>query len=327
MTALLEVQDLRVSYVARDGQRSTALAQVNFALQRGEILGVLGESGSGKSTLAAALLRVLPRNAEIETGSVGFEGRDLLRLESSAMREARGARLAMIFQEPSLALHPTIRVSAQVEDVLAAHGWGNRRERRERAKQVLAAVFPAETERIAKAFPHQLSGGQRARVLIAQAICCGPSLIVADEPTASLDPAVRQEILSLFRKLQEQFELSLIWITHDPSLVAGFADRVMVLYGGRVVEIGATEAVLVSPRHPYSQALLSCLPPEVSGDFSQHKQKLPVIGGDVREIGFAVRRCVFEARCVDRMNVCMEREPEMVELPGAHKVSCFRYEG
>jgi oligopeptide transport system ATP-binding protein len=324
---LLEVRDLRVSYTARGGERTPALARVSFAVRSDETLGVLGESGSGKSTLAAALLRVLPKNAEIEQGSVRFEGRDLLRLDSREMEKIRGGCMAMIFQEPSLALHPTIRVGAQVEDVLGAHNWSKRRERRERAREVLAAVFPTETERIAKAFPHQLSGGQRARVLIAQAICCGPSLIVADEPTASLDPEIRQEILSLFRRLRQNFQLSLIWITHDPGLLAGFADRVMVLYAGRVVEIGETEKVLFAPQHPYTQALLRCLPPELDSGFGRHKEKLPVISGDSAQVEFDASRCLFEPRCVERMVVCTERQPELVELQGAHRVACFRYEG
>jgi oligopeptide/dipeptide ABC transporter ATP-binding protein len=326
MSTLLEVQNLRVSYRTRGGARTPALRRVSFALQRGETLGVLGESGSGKSTLGATLLRVLPRNAQVEEGAIRFEERDLLGLAPREMEKIRGARMAMIFQEPSLALHPTIRVGAQVEDVLAAHGWSGG-ERREKARKALAAVFAAETERIARAFPHQLSGGQRARVLIAQAICCGPSLIVADEPTASLDPEIRREILALFRKLRQEFQLSVIWITHDPGLLAGFADRVMVLYAGRVVEIGATEKVLASPQHPYTRALLRCLPPELEAGFGRHKEKLAVIAGEVALAEFDARRCLFESRCAERMEMCAEREPEMVELQGEHGVSCFRYQG
>jgi oligopeptide transport system ATP-binding protein len=327
MSTLLEVQNLRVSFMTRGGKRAPALGRLSFTLQRGETLGVLGESGSGKSTLAAALLRVLPQNAQIEEGSIRFDGEDLLRLGPREMEKIRGARLAMIFQEPSLALHPTIRVGAQVEDVLAAHGWGNHGERRERVRRVLAAVFPTESERIARAFPHQLSGGQRARVLIAQAICCGPSLIVADEPTASLDPEIRQEILALFRRLREELQLSLIWITHDPGLLEGFADRVMVLYAGRVAEIGATDQVLVSPQHPYTGALLGCLPPELEDGFGKHKEKLPVIGGETALAEFDAQRCLFESHCAERMDMCAEREPEMVQLQGAHGVSCFRHCG
>jgi peptide/nickel transport system ATP-binding protein len=325
MPTLLEVEELSVSYRGTDARQCPALSRVSFALLQGETLGVLGESGSGKSTIARALLRVLPQNAEIAKGSIRFEGADLLKLKPREMEKFRGQRIAIIFQEPSVALHPMLRVSAQVEDILVAHNWSNRRERTERAQQVLRDVFSAEAERIAKAFPHQLSGGQRARVLIAQAICCSPSLIVADEPTASLDPEIREEILALFRKLKGEVGLSLIWITHDPQLLTGFADRVMVLYAGRAVEIGSTETVLSSPQHPYTQALLRCLPPRFEQGLIKHKEKLPVIPGESRKAEFAVNCCQFEPRCSDRMSLCATREPEMVRLNGSDEVSCFLY--
>jgi oligopeptide/dipeptide ABC transporter ATP-binding protein len=303
------------------------LTNVSFALQSGETLGILGESGSGKSTLAAALLRLLPAKGRIERGVVYFEGQDLLRAESRELEKTRGGRLALIFQEPSLALHPAIRIVDQIGDVIAAHKSFARRAVREHALQILAAVFPTEVERIAKSYPHQLSGGQRARVLIAQAISCGPSLIVADEPTASLDPEMQQEILALFRALRQKFNLSVIWITHNPLMLEGFADRVLVLYAGRVVETGPASSVLSSPRHPYTQALLRCLPPGIEGGLANHKQCLPVIPGE-GFVSVAVAegcRCLFEPRCVERMVICTEREPEMIQLSSTHGASCFKH--
>jgi oligopeptide/dipeptide ABC transporter ATP-binding protein len=326
MPPLLDVQNLHVSYAARTGQCSTALANVSFALQPGETLGVLGESGSGKSTLAAALLGLLPANGRIERGAVYFEGQDLLRAAPRELEKIRGDRLALIFQEPSLALHPAIRVAEQVADVIAAHKSFGRRGVRERARQILAAVFPTETDRIANSYPHQLSGGQRARVLIAQAISCGPSLIVADEPTASLDPETQREILALFRDLRQRFNLSMIWITHNPLLLEAFADRVLVLYAGRVVETGPTSNVLSSPRHPYTQALLRCLPPRIENSFANHKEYLPVIPGEA--LGSVVAsegcHCLFAPRCIERMVICAERQPEMVQLSSRHEASCFK---
>jgi peptide/nickel transport system ATP-binding protein len=327
MTPLLDVQKLRVSYTARNGQCSTALANVSFALQPGETLGVLGESGSGKSTLAAALLRLLPANGRIERGAICFEGQDLLRATPRELEKIRGGRLALIFQEPSLALHPAIQVAEQVGDVIAAHKSFGRRAVREHARQILAAIFPTEVERIANSYPHQLSGGQRARVLIAQAISCGPSLIVADEPTASLDPEMQQEILALFRALRQKFNLSMIWITHNPLLLEGFADRVLVLYAGRVVETGPVSSVLSSPRHPYTQALLRCLPPSIEGGLANHKECLPVIPGEAL-VSVAASdgcRCLFEPRCIERMVICTEREPEMIQLSSTHGASCFKH--
>lgn len=327
MAPLLEVQNLHVSYGARTGHESAALAKVNFSLETGQTLGVLGESGSGKSTLAAALLRILPAGGRIEQGAIHFEGQDLLQLDSSELQRIRGGRLALIFQEPSRALHPAFRVRDQISDVIAAHQSLDRRALRERVRQVLSAVFSDQAERIADSFPHQLSGGQRARVLIAQAISCRPSLVVADEPTASLDPETQLEILALFQALRQEFQLSLVWITHNPSLLTGFADRVLVLYAGRVVEVGPADSVLHSPRHPYTQALLRCLPPSLDADFTNHKKNLPVIPGEAPNSVFApgTCRCVFEPRCAQRMDVCTQREPEMVQLGGSHGSLCLKH--
>ena len=326
MTPLLEVQNLRVSYSARTGQTSVALAKVNFALAAGETLGVLGESGSGKSTLAATLLRLLPPNGGIERGAVFFEGQDLLRATPRELEKIRGGRIAMVFQEPLLALHPTIRVGEQVSDVLAAHHSSGRRALREQAREVLAAVFPTDAERIFDSFPHQLSGGQRARVLIAQAIACRPALIIADEPTASLDPETQQEILALFRTLREKFALSLIWITHNPALLEGFADRALIMYAGRVVEVGPVKSVLSSPCHPYTEGLLGSLPPNLGEGNATHKAKLSAISGDTPSSANSVDECHcrFEPRCPDRMDVCREREPEMVHISGTHESLCFK---
>jgi len=303
------------------------LANVSFALQPGETLGVLGESGSGKSTLAAALLRLLPANGRIERGAIYFEAQDLLRATPRELEKIRGGRLALIFQEPSLALHPAIRVAEQIGDVIAAHKSFGRGAVREQARQILAAVFPNDAERIADSYPHQLSGGQRARVLIAQAISCGPSLIVADEPTASLDPETQQEILALFRTLRQKFNLSVIWITHNPLLLEGFAERVLVLYAGRVIETGPAGSVLSSPRHPYTQALLRCLPSRIEEGSASHKESLPAIPGEALVSVAASEgcRCVFEPRCTERMLICTEREPEMVQLSSTHGASCFKH--
>jgi oligopeptide/dipeptide ABC transporter ATP-binding protein len=327
MTPVLAVADLAVAYTSRTGREFPALAGVSFEVQAGEILGVLGESGSGKSTLAAALLRLLPQNGKIQTGFVLFEGQDLLQAKPRELEKIRGGRVALIFQEPSLALHPTLRVGEQVRDVLAAHKALNRSALREKMLQLLSAVFPADAERISSSYPHQLSGGQRQRVLIAQAIACGPALIIADEPTASLDPTTEQEILSLFRTLQRKFQLAMILITHKPAVLAGFADRVLVLYAGRVVEIGPTETVLGSPHHPYTRALLRCLPPPIESHPSRSKAKLPVIAGDSANLALLASGCQFEPRCTERMDVCTKSEPATVGLSNTHVVSCFKYGG
>ena len=325
---ILEVRNLHVAYFSAPGMATSAIADVSFELRAGETLGVLGESGSGKSTVASSLLSLLPASARIQQGRILFKGRDILQMKRRELESIRGRHIALINQEPSVALHPTMRVSEQVEEVLAAHEYLPKRARRERMCQVLAAVFPEEVQRISSSYPHQLSGGQRQRVLIAQAIACGPSVLVADEPTAALDPATQGEILSLFQSLRQKFGLAIILITHNPSLLAGLADRVLVLYAGRVAEVGPAETVLSSPLHPYTRALLRCLPPPFGrAEKTNGKAKLFVIPGESPHPGFLFQGCRFEPRCPDRFGTCRDREPGPVCPSEGHVVSCFKFGG
>lgn len=326
MASVLEIQDLHVSYQSRDGALRPALAGVSFCLMPGEILGVLGESGSGKSTLAAALVRLLPPNGHITRGAVLFEGKDLLQSKSEELRQVRGGRIALIFQEPSLALHPTMRAGDQVRQVLAAHGSAGKSALRERARQVFSMVFPQEADHVSQSYPHQLSGGQRQRVLIAQAIACSPSVIIADEPTASLDPTTQMEILDVFKALREELRLTMIFITHNPALLAGFADRVLVVYGGRVVELGPAATVLALPRHPYTKALFQSIPASFEESVNGRKTRMLAIAGDSLPSSLPREGCCFEPRCTERMDICKEREPPLVNLSGSHTVACFKYE-
>jgi peptide/nickel transport system ATP-binding protein len=327
MAPILEVQNLQVAYAAHTGEQCPALAGVNFTLALGEILGILGESGSGKSTLAASLLRLLPSNGKIEQGSVLFEGANLLEAPPPFLRKIRGGRIGIIFQEPSSSLHPAIQIGQQISDVLAAHETLDRRARKERTLEVLASVFPTDAGRIARSYPHQLSGGQRQRVLIAQAIACRPSLVIADEPTASLDPTTQQEILQLFRALQRKLGLAMIVVTHNPALLANLADRILILYAGRVAEIGPTATVLSSPRHPYTEALLRCLPTEVAEHQSARKTKLHAIAGDSPDLAVHTPGCLFEPRCTDRMEICKCSEPAAAAVSALHTVACFKFAG
>jgi oligopeptide/dipeptide ABC transporter ATP-binding protein len=327
MTPILEVKNLHVAYSARTGEICPALVGVNFVLGPGEILGVLGESGSGKSTLAASLLQLLPLNGKIQQGEILFEGKNLIEASPEDLRKIRGGRIGLIFQEPSSSLHPTIQVGRQVSDVLAAHESLDRRTLREKTSQLFAAVFPAGAERISRSYPHELSGGQRQRVLIAQAIACGPSLVIADEPTAALDPTTQREILLLFRSLRQKFSLAMIFITHNPSLLTDLADRILVLYAGRVAEIGPTAKVLPSPKHPYTEALLQCLPSHLREDQSMRKARLHVIAGDPPDLSLPAKGCLFEPRCTQRMEICKGSEPPPVTVSELHEVSCFKFAG
>jgi oligopeptide/dipeptide ABC transporter ATP-binding protein len=324
MAPVLEIKDLHVAYRSGEGVNHLALAGVSFELFPGETLGILGESGSGKSTLAGSLVRLLPPNAVVVRGEVNFAGKDLLQAKPEELQQIRGAHLSLIFQEPSLALHPTMRVGEQVRQVLAAHDAKGKFSWKERTRAVFADLFPQDTDRMLRSYPHQLSGGQRQRVLIAQAIACSPAIVIADEPTASLDPTTQFEVLGLFRRLKEKLGLAMIFISHNPALLAGFADRLLVLYGGQVVEAGPAATVLSFPRHPYTQALFASVP-AVDGEMvGERRKKLPVIAGDSTSL--PLQGCVFEPRCAERMEICKNREPALLNLSEIHKVACLKYE-
>ena len=325
MGSILQVRDLRVAYRSRSGHPFPALDGISFHLEAGEILGVLGESGSGKSTLAASLLRLFRKDAVVASGAVLFEGKDLLQAKPTELQRIRGKRISVIFQEPSVALHPTMCVGSQVRQVLRAHGV-NGRALGERAREVFETLFTEEADRIARSYPHELSGGQRQRILIAEAIACGPSVLVADEPTASLDPTTQMEILGVFRSLRDKLSLALIFVTHNPALLRAFADRILVLYAGRVVELGPATTVLASPKHPYTRALLESMPPPLEETSDLHRKKLTAIPGDALPSSLPQQGCLFEPRCRERIDVCKSREPVLVTLGAGHCVYCFRYE-
>ena len=324
MDPLLEVQDLHVAYVSRDAQVRPALVGVKFALEPAQILGVLGESGSGKSTLASALPRLLPPNGKIQSGKITFEGKDVLEMSRAEVRNLRGGRIGLMNQEPSSALHPAMRVGRQVSNVLAAHESANRAQLREKTAALLSSVFTSDIERISRSYPHELSGGQRQRVVLAQAISCQPSLLVADEPTASLDPTTQNEILALFRDLRQKLNLSIIFITHNPALLAGFADRILVLYAGRVAEIGPSSQVLTSPCHPYTAALLRSIPAQ-PGATETTRVKLPAISGEPPDLSSPALGCCFEPRCELRMDMCKGQEPPPFAVAQSHDVACFKF--
>ncbi len=323
MPPLLQVRDLAVDYAAR-GAIVHALRGVTFDLEAGESVGVLGESGSGKSTLASALLRVLPASATITRGSIRFRSRDLRTASEKDLQSVRGAAIALIPQEPALALSPVMRVGDQVINVLRAHRDIDRRSRRDVAERMLAEVGLDEAGRIFHSYPHELSGGQRQRVAIAQALVCRPKLVIADEPTSSLDTTTQAEILALLRRLRKDLGLTLLMIAHQPAVLAEITDRVLVMYAGRVVEDCSAASIDGAPLHPYTAALLKCMPiAPVNGV----RRKVAPILGAAPDPAHLPPGCAFEPRCAEKLAVCTSREPGFTAPSPSRRVSCFKYGG
>jgi ABC-type glutathione transport system ATPase component len=255
---LLRCQHLTVNYASAT---KPALCEIDFEIGPGEVVGVLGESGCGKSTLALSILGLLPARASVE-GSIRFHEQDLLRLSESRLRTVRGAQISLIHQEPGLSLSPVMRAGEQISEVLRAHRPVTKSVREQECKALLREVQLGEVDRIYDAYPHQLSGGELHRVAIAQALICQPELVICDEPTSSLDVTIRAEILSLLRELKRKFGMAMIFITHNPALLAGFADRVLVMYEARIVEEGRVSQVFRRQLHSYTNELLQLVTPE-----------------------------------------------------------------
>lgn len=254
---LLQVRDLAVQYRSR---AAPVLNRLSFDLECGEIIGLLGESGSGKTTLARALIRLLPANCRTVSGSVRFRQTEILQATDRELRALRGKQISCIPQEPELTLNPVIRVGEQVSEVLRAHSRWNRGRRRQEVQSMLADVDLPDDE-IYTAYPHELSGGQRQRIVIAQSLILKPSLLIADEPTSALDNVTQAGVLALIKKLQMKLKLSILFITHNPALLYGFADRIMVICAGSIVEEGSFHQVCWAPKHAYTKMLLDAIPP------------------------------------------------------------------
>ena len=308
---LLRVEDLRVEFKTRQG-RALVLNGVDFDLRGGETLGVVGESGCGKSMTALSLLRLIPSPpGRISGGRILFDGQDLAQLSERQMRGIRGNKISMIFQEPLTSLNPVFTVGAQIVESLRLHKDMSTRSARGRAIELLKQVGIPAAERRVDEYPHQMSGGMRQRVMIAMALACEPDILIADEPTTALDVTVQAQIFDLLRELQRDHGTAILMITHDMGAVAEMADRVMVMYAGRVIERGTTEEILREPAHPYTQGLIACLPK--LGSSAAARQDLVEIPGVVPSIWELGKGCAFRERCPYAMPVCAERVPPMLD--------------
>ncbi len=320
---LLRIRGLTVEYSAGGGQPSTpALYGVDLDIRYGEIVGILGESGAGKSTLASSILGLLPTGSDAQ-GSILFQSQDLLQVNESRWRTIRGAKIAMIFQEPGLCLNPVMRIGDQIAEVIRAHGAPARKLRIQECIAMLHEVGFSDVERVYRAYPHQLSGGELHRVAIAQALICRPELVIADEPTRALDVAAQAEILNVLRKTHRKFGSALLFITHNPALLAGFADRVVIMYGGRIVEEGAVVPVFRRPFHPYTKGLLQLFPNFQHAGLST-RGRLLEIPGSLTDADYLTPGCIFEPRCSARTAVCRSEAPAE-EIRHDRRVSCFHH--
>jgi peptide/nickel transport system ATP-binding protein len=299
------------------GHPVVAVDRVSFDIKKGETLGLVGESGSGKSVTAFSILQLLQSPGRTTGGRIWFQGRDLLSLPETEMRRVRGAGIGLIFQEPMAALNPVMRVGAQIAEALRVHGMAGRRDARARAIELLRAVRISEPDKRVDDYPHQLSGGMRQRVMIAIALACRPPLLIADEPTTALDVTVQAQILDLLRDMRTEFDLSLLLITHDLGVIAETADRVAVMYAGRIVETGPVRDLFRAPKHPYTQGLLASIPGEGAGS------RLRAIEGVVPSLASLPPGCTFAPRCPHRMPVCTTAVPALVELTSGHAARCY----
>lgn len=325
---LLSVRHLTTAFHTEAG-RLRAVDDVSFEVPKGGTLAVVGESGCGKSVTALSIMRLLPMPpGEIENGEVRFADRDLLKLPEPEMRKVRGARISMIFQEPMTSLNPVYTVGSQIVEAIRIHKPMSRRAARERAIQMLELVgIPSPSERV-DAYPHQLSGGMRQRVMIAMALSCDPALLIADEPTTALDVTIQAQILDLLRRLQSDLSMSILFITHDLGIVAEFAQRVVVMYAGRVVESGGVEQIFSDPRHPYTRGLLASVPPMDASRNAGRPRRLPTIEGVVPDLTRLPPGCRFADRCAlykkkpPGHERCIESEPELIDLGPGRAARC-----
>jgi peptide/nickel transport system ATP-binding protein len=319
-TTLLVVDRLRTVFPGRSGREAAAVDDVSFEIARGETLGLVGESGSGKSLTALSIVGLVSPPGRVWANGIWFDGHNVAEMDDRALSAIRGRRIGFIFQEPMVALDPVYTIGAQIIETLRIHRLADGEPARRRALELLDAVRIPDPARRLREYPHQLSGGLRQRAMIALALSGSPDLLIADEPTTALDVTVQAEILDLLADLRRQLHLSLLLITHDLGVVASMADRVAVMYAGRVVETGSTRSVLRLPAHPYTRALLRSIPGTVPG------ARLQAIAGTVPPIDDRPEGCAFGPRCPDRFDRCGV-QPASYRISHDHHARCFLHRG
>jgi oligopeptide/dipeptide ABC transporter ATP-binding protein len=318
MADLLQVKDLHTSFFTPEGE-VRAIDGISFEIGASKTLGLVGESGCGKSVTSLSIMRLIPSPpGRIVDGEIFYKGRDLLKLNKEEMRKIRGNEISMIFQEPMTSLNPVFTVGNQIGEAIRLHQGLGKKETRAKTIEMLRLVKIADPESRVDAYPHQLSGGMRQRIMIAMALSCNPNLLIADEPTTALDVTIQAQILDLMKELQQKIGMALLLITHDLGVVAEQADSVAIMYAGKIVERSSTPAIFTRPFHPYTVGLLNSLP----GTAGKKKKRLDAIPGVVPSPLHLPSGCRFRDRCPKAAELCAETEPQLVEKEPGHRVAC-----
>ena len=315
---VLEVEDLSVEFHTPSGVVH-AVSHASFKLKAGETLGIVGESGSGKSVTANSIMRLLPDTARV-TGKILFKGQDILKMKTKEFNKIRGKEISMIFQDPMTSLNPLYTVGNQLEEVLKLHMGLKGEAATKRAIELLDMVSIPQPETRVTQYPHEFSGGMRQRVMIAMALACDPTILIADEPTTALDVTIQAQILELMKDLQKKISTSIIMITHDLGIVSDLCDRVNVMYGSQIMESGTVDDLFYRTSHPYTKGLLRCLPESVQN--LEDKRLHPIMGSPV-DLMMLPAGCAFSARCDDCMKLCLNRRPEPFEVNPGHTSRCW----
>jgi oligopeptide/dipeptide ABC transporter ATP-binding protein len=318
VNTLLEIKNLRTVFFTEDGE-VPAVDGISFSIRPAEILGLVGESGCGKSVTSLSILRLLSSPGRIVGGEIIFDGKDVLRLSETEMESIRGNKISMIFQEPMTSLNPVMTIGKQVAETLVLHKKLTKKEAMDRAVQLLKDVRIPDPQRRIREYPHQLSGGMRQRVMIAMAIACKPALLIADEPTTALDVTIQAQILELLKQLRDEYQLSILLITHALGVVAEVADRVAVMYAGKIVEQAPVREIFANPLHPYTIGLMDSIP-KIS---AERKTKLKSIEGTVPDLLRLPPGCSFYDRCKERTDRCTTKFPETISVNPEHLVACY----
>ncbi|WP_427126841.1 ABC transporter ATP-binding protein [Priestia megaterium] len=318
MEKMIQIQNLHVQFSTYGG-RVQAVRGVSFDLHKGETLAIVGESGCGKSVTSQSIMRLIPTPpGRITSGSILFKGQDLTKLSEKKMRDIRGADISMVFQDPMTALNPTLRVGEQIAENIMQHENISKEKAKEKAFEMLELVgIPNPKERL-KQYPHEFSGGMRQRIVIAMALVCNPEVLIADEPTTALDVTIQAQILELFKDIQQKTDVSIVLITHDLGVVAQVADRVAVMYAGKIVEIGTRRDIFYTPQHPYTKGLLRSVP-----RLDLYESELVPIAGSPPDLFAPPSGCSFAPRCPYVMEVCDRMYPASTKLKESHQVHCW----